>query len=173
MATDVNLLPRLAAGVTAQDVDGDVLTYDGHTLSRLTGRSATVARLVDGTRSVTAIVRACGLAEADVLEELDGLVTAGVTEPGSPVPDDGFRRPDHVGVCKDGEQVILLDLRDGERHVLSASAAAIWEALMETGSLGSAVAGLEAAYPDAPELGGDVAAFVSGLETQGLVERVR
>jgi Coenzyme PQQ synthesis protein D (PqqD) len=171
VAGDVNLVPTPAPGVATHRIEDDVLLFDGTALTLLTGNRAAVARLVDGTRSTATIARATGLPEAQVSDELVGLAAEGLIARGAPAPDDGYRRPDHVGVCRDKEQVVLLDLRDGERHVLSPSATAIWMSLMATGSVGATVAELEQAYPDAPGLPGDVAGFVSGLESQGLVER--
>jgi hypothetical protein len=88
-----------------------------------------------------------------------------------PAVTSGYRRPSYVGAVRDHSQVILLDLRDGERRVLNPAAATIWETLMATGSVSATVTELEAAFPDASGLADDVAAFVTGLEEQGLVEQ--
>ena len=171
MAGDVSTLPRLTPGVAVQEVDGDVLVFDGRTLSRLTGTAAEVVRLVDGTRSLRAIADATDLREEQVQHELENLESQGVVEPGAPAPVDGYRRPDHIAACPDREQIVLLDLRDGERHVLSPTASAIWQALTTTGSLSAAVTELERAFPGAPGLADDTERFVAALESQGLLER--
>ncbi len=98
-------------------------------------------------------------------------VTGRVTAEETSVPARAYRRPRHVGAAHDEDQLVLLDLRDGTRHVLSPTASAIWEALMSRGSLPAAVAELEEAFPDAPGLAQDTATFVASLEAQGLVER--
>jgi hypothetical protein len=172
VAGELSLVPGLGPGVALHEVEGEVLVFDGATLSRLTGPPAAVARLVDGSRSVRAIARAAALPVEQVHEELARLSSMAVVGLMSLAPEDGYRRPDHVGACPDGDQVVLLDLRDGERHVLNPPAAAIWEALMATGSLAAAVAELAEAFPEASGVAGDTARFVTSLESQGLLERI-
>ncbi|WP_217551052.1 hypothetical protein, partial [Pantoea sp. GbtcB22] len=83
------------------EVDGDMLAFDGSTLSRLTGTPATVLALVDGTRSVGAIAQAAAVPEEEALRELAALESQALAEPGAPAPADTYRRPDHVGACHD------------------------------------------------------------------------
>jgi hypothetical protein len=99
--------------------------------------------------------------------------TATVPAATSPPVTTGYRRADHVAACHDRDQVVLLDLHNGIRQVLSPTAAAIWDALLATGSLPAAIAELEEEFPDAPGLAEDTVRFVAELEEQGFVERAR
>ena len=160
MADSLNLLPRLAPGVSVQAIDDDVLVLAGDELTRLTGSLArTVSDVVAG--------RAVG-----ALEAVDELVTRGLLELADHGPEPRYRRPDHIGVSEDPHVLVLLDLRTGERPVLGSPAAEVWRLLVTTGSVRATVAELELDFPDAPSLAADTAAFVSEMESQGLVERV-
>lgn len=88
-----------------------------------------------------------------------------------PAATTGYRRPSYVGAVRDRSQVVLVDLRNGERRVLNPAAATIWETLMATGSVSATVAELEEAFPDASGLADDVTGFVTGLAEQGLIEQ--
>jgi hypothetical protein len=105
----------------------------------------------------------------EVVEAVRGLVAADKVEPGEALG--GYRRPAYVGIAHDGDQIVLLDLRDGERRVLSPTAAAIWDTLMGAGSLQTTVARLQDEFPDASGLLEDTERFVAGLEAEGLLER--
>ena len=121
-----------------------------------------------GLRETTGTLEG-GAPTDEVVETVRGITAADVAEPGETVG--GYRRPAHVGVAHDGDQIVLLDLRDGERRVLSPTAAAIWDTLMAAGSLEATVAWLEDEFPDASGLLEDTERFVAGLEAQGLLER--
>ncbi len=119
-------------------------------------------------------------AEVDhAVEELDRVWREPVTpvlvvrdhDPVEPTRPGSYRRPAYVGAARDEYQVVLLDLRNGTRHILSPTGSAIWETLTATGSLQETVAELQEAFPDTPSLTEDATAFVESLETQGLVER--
>ena len=99
-------------------------------------------------------------------------MSRGVLELVDAGPEPRYRRPDHVGVSEDPDVLVLLDLRTGERPVLGSPAAEVWRLLVSTGSVRATVAELELDFPDTPSLAADTAAFVSEMESQGLVERV-
>jgi hypothetical protein len=155
----LNLVPRLAPGVAVQVIDDDVLVLTGEELTRLTGALAQTMRQIDGVRSVRS-------------EEVDALVSRGLLELVDAGPEPRYRRPDHVGMSEDPDVLALLDLRTGERLVLGSPAAEVWLLLVSTGSVRATVAELELEFPDTPSLAADVAAFVSEMESQGVVERV-
>ena len=162
MADPLSLVPRVVPGVAVQVIDDDVLVLAGEDLTRLTGAlAADDAGEIDGVRHA---VRA--------LEEVDELVSRGILELVDAGPEPRYRRPDHVGVSEDPDVLVLLDLRTGERPVLGSPAAEVWRLLVTTGSVRATVAELELEFPDTPSLAADTAAFVSEMESQGLVERV-
>ena len=159
MADALTLVPRLVPGVAVQVIDDDVLVLAGEDLTRLTGALARTMREIDGVRSVQS-------------EEVDALVSRGILELVDAGPEPRYRRPDHVGVSEDPDVLVLLDLRTGERPVLGSPAAEVWRLLVTTGTVRATVAELELEFPDTPSLAADTAAFVSEMESQGLVERV-
>ena len=67
--------------------------------------------------------------------------------------------------------LVLLDVRTGERPVLSNTAADVWRLLAETGTVAAAVAELQLDFPDVTSLADDTADFVAELLAQGLLER--
>jgi hypothetical protein len=156
----LNLVPRLAPGVSVQAIDEDVLVLAGDELTRLTGSLAQAVSDVVAGRVVGA------------LEAVEELVTRGLLELAEHGPEPRYRRPDHVGVTEDPDVVVLLDLRTGQRPVLGPPAAEVWQLLVTTGSLRATLAELELDFPGTPSLAADTAAFVSEMESQGLVERV-
>ena len=159
MADALTLVPRLVPGVAVQVIDDDVLVLAGGDLTRLTGALARTMREIDGGRRVRS-------------EEVDTLVSRGILELVDPGPEPRYRRPDHVGVSEDPDVLVLLDLRTGERRVLGSPAAEVWRLLVSTGSVRATVAELALNFPDTPSLAADTAAFVTEMESQGLVERV-
>ena len=160
MADSLNLLPRLAPGVSVQAIDDDVLVLAGDELTRLTGSLARAVSDVTAGR------------DARALEAVDELVARGLLELADHGPEPRYRRPDHIGVSEDPHVLVLLDLRTGERSVLGSPAAEVWQLLVTTGTVRATVAELELAFPDTPSLAADTAAFVTEMESQGLVERV-
>lgn len=165
MADRLSLVPRLRRGAAMHVIDDDVLVLvlEGAELSRLTGTLARTMRKIDGVRSVRAV--------GDV-EEVDALVSRGILELVDGGPEPRYRRPDHVGMTDDPDVLVLLDLRTGERPVLGSPAAEVYRLLVLTGSLSATVAELALQFPDTPSLAADTAAFVTEMESQGLVERV-
>jgi hypothetical protein len=155
-------------GVAVQVIDDDVLVLAGEDLTRLTGSLAATMSKVDGVRSVQAVADLVGSAS----EAVDQLVSRGILELVDGGPEPRYRRPDHVGVSEDPDVLVLLDLRTGERPVLGSSAAEVWRLLVTTGTVSATVAELELDFPDTPSLAADTAAFVTEMESQGLVERV-
>jgi hypothetical protein len=77
-----------------------------------------------------------------------------------------------VGFCEDGDHVVLMDLRSGLQHVLSASAAEVWWLVLETGTLDEAVATLEESFPGEASVRDEAEAFVRDLVAKGLLEPV-
>ena len=168
MADPLSLVPRVMPGVAVQVIDDDVLVLAGEDLTRLTGSLAATMSNVDGFRSVQVIADLVGSAS----EAVDELVSRGILELVDAGPEPRYRRPDHVGVSEDPDVLVLLDLRTGERPVLGSPAAEVWRLLVTTGSVRATVAELELDFPDTPSLAADTAAFVTEMESQGLVERV-
>ena len=160
MADSLNLVPRLAPGVSVQAIDEDVLVLAGDELTRLTGSLARAVSDVTAGRDARAV------------EAVDELVARGLLELADHGSEPRYRRPDHIGVSEDPHVLVLLDLRTGERSVLGSPAAEVWRLLVTTGTVGATVAELELAFPDTPSLAADTAAFVPEMESQGLVERV-
>jgi hypothetical protein len=168
VADPLSLVPRVLPGVAVQVIDDDVLVLAGEDLTRLTGSLAATMSTVDGFRSVQVIADLVGSAS----DAVDELVTRGILELVDVGPEPRYRRPDHVGVSEDPDVLVLLDLRTGERPVLGFPAAEVWRLLVSTGSVRATVAELELEFPDTPSLAADTAAFVTEMESQGLVERV-
>ena len=159
MADALTLVPRVVPGVAVQVIDDEVLVLHGRDLTRLTGALAATMRKIDGVRSVRS-------------EQVDALVSRGIVELVDTGPEPRYRRPAHVGMSEDPDLLVLLDLRTGERPVLGSPAAEVYRLLIATGSVSTTVAELELAFPDTPSLAADTAAFVTEMESQGLVERV-
>jgi hypothetical protein len=159
VADNLTLVPRVMPGVAVQVIDDDVLVLAGGDLTRLTGALARTMREVDGIRRVRS-------------EEVDALVSRGILELVDGGPEPRYRRPDHVGMSQDPDVLVLLDLATGARPVLGSPAAEVWMLLVTTGTVSATVAELELDFPDTPSLAADTAAFVSEMESQGLVERV-
>ena len=153
----------MVPGVAVQAIDDDVLVLAGEELTRLTGSLPATMGKIDGVRSVRSLADA---------EAVDALVSRGILELVDGGPEPRYRRPDHVGVSQDPDVLVLLDLRTGERPVLGSPAAEVWRLLVTTGTVSATVAELELDFPDTPSLAADTAAFVSEMESQGLVERV-
>ena len=172
MVDRLNLVPRLNPGVAIQAIDDDVLVLDGDTLSRLTGTPGRVLHSIDGLRSVSAIAEAVAATAqpAEVVDALDALESAATIELVDVGEGPRYRRPAYVGVCEDRDVLVLLDLRTGDRPVLSDTAAEVWRLLTETGSVAATVAELALDFPDATSLADDTAEFVAELLAQGLLE---
>jgi coenzyme PQQ synthesis protein D (PqqD) len=168
VADPLSLVPRVLPGVAVQVIDDDVLVLAGEDLTRLTGSLAATMSNVDGFRSVQVIADLVGSAS----DAVDELVSRGIVELVDAGPEPRYRRPDHVGVSEDNDVLVLLDLRTGERPVLGSPAAEVWRLLVSTGSVRATVGELELEFPDTPSLAADTAAFVTEMESQGLVERV-
>ncbi len=117
MVDRLNLVPRLTAGVAIQAIDDEVLVLDGDTLSRLTGTLSQVLRGVDGLRSVRAIAEAVAArpSRRRCSRRSTRWTSAGMLELVDVGEEPRYRRPAYVGVCEDHDQLVLLDLRDGER----------------------------------------------------------
>ena len=168
MADPLSLVPRVMPGVAVQAIEDDVLVLAGENLTRLTGSLAATMSHVDGVCSVQVI--------ADLVESasqaVDELVSRGILELVDGGPEPRYRRPGHVGVSEDPDVLVLLDLRTGERPVLGEPAAEVWRLLVSTGSVRATVAELELEFPGTPSLAADTAAFVTEMESQGLVERI-
>jgi hypothetical protein len=159
VADALTLVPRVMPGVAVQVIDDDVLVLAGGDLTRLTGALARTMREVDGIRRVRS-------------EEVDALVSRGILELVDGGPEPRYRRPAHVGMIQDPDVLVLLDLTTGARPVLGSPAAEVWSLLVTTGTVSATVAELELDFPDTPSIAADTAAFVSEMESQGLVERV-
>lgn len=168
MADPLSRVPRLTPGVAIQVIDNEVLVLAGAELTRLTGTLAATMSNVDGVRSARGIADLVG----STAEVFDDLVSRGILELVDAGQEPRYRRPDHVGVSEDPDVLVLLDLRTGERPVLGSTAAEVWRLLVATGTVRATVAELELEFPGTPSLATDTAAFVSEMESQGLVERV-
>ena len=172
MVDRLNLVPHLTAGVSVQAIGDDVLVLTGDTLSRLTGTPGQVLRNIDGLRSVRAIAKVVAetAQPADVVDAVDGLESAAMLELVDVGEEPRYRCPAYVGVCEDRDVLVLLDLRTGDRPVLTDTAAEVWRLLADTGSVTATVAELELDFPDAATLADDTADFVAELLAQGLLE---
>ena len=172
MVDRLSLIPFLYPGVAIQVVGDDVLVLNRDTLSRLTGTPGQVLRNVDGLRSVRAIAKAVAATAqpAEVVDAVDGLESAAMLELVDVGEEPRYRRPAYVGVCEDRDVLVLLDLRTGDRPVLTDTAAEVWRLLADTGSVAATVAELELDFPDATTLADDTADFVAELLAQGLLE---
>ena len=168
------MTPVKVAGVAAQDIGDEVLVFDGELLQRLVGSAAAIWRRIDDVRSTEQIVGDLSatfgsgpqLAQ-DVptfLAELEGagLIQLEAAAPGR------FSVPSTVAWDRDGNRVVLADLRTGTRTALSDTATLIWQ-LAGAGLTSPAIlAELTAAFPDAPDsLPADVAAALEELVTRG------
>ena len=121
-----------------------MLAFDGETLTHLAGAAAAVSRAVDGPDRWRDLARALG---TDVTEALDLLMDHGLVNLEEPSDGRRFRRPNHVGVCIDGDRLVLLDLGTGDRHVLEGGGSTIWELVTSGLSLASAIDELEGVFP--------------------------
>ena len=152
----------------------EVLVFDGELLQRLVGSAAAIWRSIDGVRSTEQIVRDLGEAfgpDAELardvpafLAELEGadLIHMEPTQSGR------LSVPATVAWDRDGNRVVLADLRTGTRTALSDTATLIWQLAGEGLAAEEVVAELTAAFPDAPSsLPADVAAALEELVTRG------
>ena len=172
MVDRLSMVPWPTDGADFQDIDDETLVLVGQKLSRLTGTAALAVRASDGIRSVGDIARSLDVASGDLADAFAWLAAEGLVELHEPGPHVRYRKPDHVGACEDGDQVALVDLRDGRQHALSESGAQIWLVLTRTGTVESTVAELAEAYPDAAALADDTTRFVDDLVAAGLLERL-
>jgi len=168
---------RRTATYAAEDLDGDVLLYDGDTLQLLEGVAAYLWARLDGSRTVEELVAAAAQVFAAPAEQVDRDVRAflfqleirGLVEP---VEDAGHLVPDTVGWVRDGGEVLLIDLASGRRRTLSPTGASIWEAVADEGTLDAVVARVRDEYPDAPpELREQVGQLLDELVAEGLLRR--
>lgn len=176
MSSDALLAPALE--VLAQDIDGDLLLFDGQHLHLLAGTAAEVWRSADGSRSADEIV---GLVTAavpaasdgvrnDVVQFLDGLVERGLLAVDDEKPSPMLTVPAHVAYAWDGDTVLVLDLRDGRRQALSPTGSLVWELICEHRHLQPVLTAVRAAFPDAPDsLEDEVGALVDDLVDEGLL----
>jgi DNA-binding transcriptional ArsR family regulator len=168
----LSLVARLVANAELQAIDDEALVLADGSLTRLTGTAALVLGASDGVRTLREVADAIGLSPREVMTELDSLADQGLVELREPGPRVRYRKPDHVAACEDGDQIALVDLRDGHHYALSESGAHTWLVLTSTGVLEETVAELEGAHPAATHLADDVARFVDDLVTAGLLERL-
>jgi hypothetical protein len=154
------VVARPAPGVELEDLGHEVLAWDGATLTLLSGAEVAVVRAADGVSDVL---------DVPVARDLEDRGILALTEP---PPGERFRRPRHVGFCEEGDHLVLMDLRSGFQHVLSASATQIWLLVTETGSLDRSIAELQAEHPAAMGMADVVAGFVDELIASQLLERV-
>lgn len=180
MAQMTPWVPSLAPDVTVEPVGTDVLAFDGENLTRLCGSVAVVAGAIDGQRSVDAIchlvTRPTGNVEellTEVNAALDQLVAHGLVTMRDGDDSRDLQRPDYVGWCEDGDGVVLVDLRTGERHVLDPVGARTWELLIRLGSVAAAIAHLASTYHDTPRLRGELSQFAAELVARGLLQQGR
>ena len=142
---------RHRATVAAVDLDGEVLLYDGMYLRRLPTTGALLWELVDGHRpagQIAALV-ATGRSEPevaqvteDVLAYLSDLHDLMVLELAM-LDWTTYRRPPEVGWVRDGQAVLLVDVRDGRRRALPPPGAQVWELVCEDASAEEVVAALK------------------------------
>ena len=168
------MTPVKIAWAASQDIDDEVLVFDGEILQRLVGSAAAIWRSIDDVRSTEQIVGDLSAAfgpgpqlAQDVpafLAELEGagLIRLEAAAPGH------FSVPATVAWDRDGHRVVLADLQTGTRTALSDTATLIWHLAGEGLTAEEIVAELTAAFPDAPRsLPADVAAALEKLVTRG------
>ena len=168
------MTPVKVAGVAAQDIDDEVLVFDGELLQRLVGSASAIWRNIDGIRSTEQIVRDLGEAfgpDADLardvpafLSELEGvdLIRMEPTVPGR------FSVPSTVAWDHDGERVVMADLRTGTRTALSETATLVWLLAGEGLTAQEVVSDLSDSFPDAPPtLATEVVAMLDELVVGG------
>lgn len=168
--------PVRAPEVEAQDVGDEVLVFDGEHLQRLVGSAAAIWRSIDGVRSTEQIVRDLQAAfgpEAQLAQDvhtfLAELAAAGLVRLEDP-PSGRFSTSPDVAWERDGQRVVLADLRTGTRTALSDTATLIWELAGAGRTTEEVVAELAAAFPDAPaSLAADVAAALEEFVARGLL----
>ena len=170
-------VPVRHAGVADVDLDGDALLFDGEMLHRLTGTGAAVWRHIDGVRTVSDIVTLLAaeyaaeeqVVAADVQQLCDQLEQQGVIVLAEPAAGGHFVRPAHVGWVRDGDHVLVGDLRSGTRHALTPTGAQVWELACDRLSSAEVVAVLQAEHPDADAA--DVTGLLDHLCDAGLLQR--
>ena len=161
------------------ELDGEVLLYNGMYLRRMPAIGALMWELIDGHRSAgqIAALLAAGQPELEV-----GQVTVDVLAYLSDLHDlmvvklavldrTTYRRPVEVGWVRDGQAVLLVDVRDGRRRALPPPGAQVWELVCEDVSAQDVVAALEEDYPGDPTLPGDIDALLLVLVQEGWLER--
>lgn len=166
--------PVKAAGVQWQELDDEILVFDGELLQRLVGSAAAIWRSIDDVRSTEQIVGDLSAAfgsgpqlAQDVpafLAELEGagLIRLEAAAPGR------FSVPATVAWDRDGARVVLADLRTGTRTALSDTATLIWQLAGAGLTSQEILEELSAAFPDAPNsLPADVASALEELVTHG------
>ena len=179
MAGDLSLVPRRIDGVLLESVEGDLLAFDGVTLSRLSGATALVMTAVDGGRSVgdiaSDLASATGRHVDTLLPEIDAavdlLVGNGLIELVTRPSPATYRVPAYVGYCYDDDRIVLLDLRSGMRHAMDVAGSKLWDLLVSLGSLTAAITELERAFPASHAVGDEAARFAVELVDHGLLLR--
>ena len=166
--------PVRATGLTWQEVGAEIVVFDGEHLQRLAGSAAAIWRCIDDIASVAQIV--------SELRELFGAeVTLGNDVPafvaklvGSGLvrleawPPGRFRIPATVAWARDGQRIVLADLRTSVRAALSESAALVWEIAGEGLTRPEVVQELTAALTDPPDsLANDVTRALQELVASG------
>ncbi len=170
--------PSPAPAVDSIDLGAETLVYDGRDLHLLTAQAAEIWRLADGR--VTAAQISTLLAEEasvgpeqvhrDVMSFLDQLTELCLLVITDPVPPTGFRRPPYVGYVLDGDQALLVDLRDGRRRGLNPTGTAVWRLICQHGDPVTVLRLLRAEFPDAPAtLETEVTTLLEQLSTAGLL----
>ena len=170
--------PRVASHVDWLEIDGQILAFDGDLLHLLPGSSAEIWRAVDGDTSTAAL--AASLVERhpeapdvdrDVLSFLAELVHRGLVQFADQPVGNGFRVPSHVAWTIDEAQVVLADLRTGDRLGLPTTGSWIWQLVVERLPREQLLERLRADFPDAPvEFEADVDRLLATLLERGLLE---
>ena len=166
--------------VQHQRVDGDVICFDGEKIHLLSGSSAEIWGLIDGSRATAHVVEELHRRHPEVAD-LDAqtadfvrfLIDRGLVVT-SGTPSREWRPAAHVAWVTDGPLITVLDLRSGRRQVLSETASFMWDGVVGGGSQRELAVLLRDTYLDAPD---DLEDLVSGWVTdmceRGLLEPAR
>lgn len=172
------LRPR--GGLEVCRIDDDVLLFDGTQLQLLSGSAADVWLRIDGAASASVIsarVAAAALpqdpsARDAVRTFVEELLDRGLVEAVGAAATTAYARRPHAGWVRDGDTVLLVDLKDGRRRALPGTAGRTWELACAGASADDVVHALRAEYPDAPaSADDDVRALLDLLVADGWLVR--
>lgn len=173
---NVNDRPHPVPAVESVDIGVETLVYDGHSLHLFIGSAAGIWRRADGRLSAAEIAAEVAEDTAAPAAEVSGDVVdflAQLLELGLLATDgsaDGLFRPSYVGYVLDGDQALIVDLRDGRRLALNATGARVWDLICRHCGPATVLQLLRAEYPEAPSsLEAEVSALIDELCTAGLL----